>query len=147
MREPIPAPDSRRPRTRAVFAGAAIAVVATAGLVAAMMSSLALADQPGTPLTVPGVTVATPSPALNDSPVAVPSADPTGAPSVGTVPSTTPATPSTTAPAPELVPAPTPVVVDDHGGNRSGGSGSSGGSTSGSSGGSTSGSSGGSGKD
>ncbi|WBM80040.1 hypothetical protein KIV56_18185 [Cryobacterium breve] len=132
MHEPIPAPDSRRPRTRAVFAGAAIAVVATAGLVAAMMSSLALADQPGTPLTVPGVTVATPSPALNDSPVAVPNADPTGAPSVGTVPSTTPATPgttpSTTAPAPELVPAPTPVVVDDHGGNRSGGSGSSGGS-------------------
>ncbi|MDY7527393.1 MULTISPECIES: hypothetical protein [Cryobacterium] len=123
MREPIPAPDSRRRRTRAGLAGAAlIVVVATAGLAAAMVSSLALADQAGTPLTVPGVTVGTQPPATGDAPVVAPSAVSTGAPSVGTVPATIP----TTAPVPELVPAPTPVVVDDHGGNRSGGSGGSG---------------------
>ena len=103
--------------------GVGVAVVLLVTLSAALADSLAIAEQPGTSIGVPAVSVQptgtpTDAPAVSVQPTRTSTGAATPAPTPSAGPTgIDPTSPSAT---PEVVPAQDPVVVDDHGGDNPG---------------------------
>ena len=123
MSEPTPTQQTPRKRGRRamLIVGCALAAAAAGVATVTVVGSLAIADQGGTPMGVPGVYVDAGTSTVAPPPSAgTPPADPSPAASPTATPATTsPASSGDAGAEPALVPAPTPVAVDDHGGDRS----------------------------